>query len=102
MSRFALVSLISLVALAGCSSLTSIIGTEEKPSEASVARVLCTRDDQGGFVFGPIGISRKDVLTEESMQRIAAHADAWDAATKKGALCGKMGGAEFGNLKWGN
>ena len=96
-----LVMLTVLASLPACSHLTDIIGTEPKPERNDVVRLLCTRGDGGEFVFGPIRISRSDVLTDGTLARLGAHAAAWEAATDKGALCGALGGEDFGKLKWG-
>lgn len=101
MLRTALALLIALV-LPACSSLTSIIATSPPPpSQAEVVRLLCTRAEDGSFVFGPILISRRDVLTDGTLRLLSAHSGAWDIATDQGKLCGSLGAAPFGGMKWG-
>lgn len=98
----ALLTALACILTTACQSLTGIIGTDPKPARSEVVRLLCTRSADGGmYVFGPIYISRKDVLTDETLAYLGAHAAAWEAATDKGALCTALGGEDFGKIKWG-
>lgn len=91
-----LTAIVCLLTLASCQTLTSIIATEpERPTEAQAVRLLCTRDEHGEFIFGPVALSRAD--TQETKDKVEARNDAWDAATKEGKLCG----IDFGGVKWG-
>lgn len=101
--RNALALLIALVCLPACATLTTVFETEPpKPSQSEVVRLLCTRADDGSFIFGPIYVSRADVLSDETVRRLSAHAAAWDEATNKGELCGSLGAVPFGGMKWGS
>lgn len=89
--------------LASCASLTAIVATEPAPAtKVEVVRLLCARDKDGNFLFGPVGYSSQD--TKLTIRFVQAHNDAWDAATEKGQLCGVkavLGTTPFGGLKWG-
>lgn len=95
-----LTMLLSLSTLVSCETLTGIVSTEPAPpSQTDVVRLLCARNSAGNFIFGPVLYSKLDnPITQRGAQ---AHNDAWDAATKKGELCGGMGAAPFGGMKWG-
>lgn len=92
--------LLCLLTLASCETLTSIVSTEPaSPAQSDVVRILCARNAAGNFIFGPVLYSKLDnPITQRGAQ---AHNDAWDAATKSGELCGGMGTAPFGGMKWG-
>lgn len=97
-----LLTMLLSTTLTTCSTLADIIETEPPaPTEASVVRLLCAQDARGNFIFGDISQSRSDVLTEGTQKAIDAHNAAWDTATKNGELCGKLGAAPFGGVKWG-
>lgn len=97
-----LLSVTLCLSLTTCETLGGIIATEPpKPTDNEVVRVLCARAPDGKFIFGPVAQSHKDVLTDYTQRWFDARNAAWDAATKNGELCGKLGAAEFGGVKWG-
>lgn len=66
--------------------LSGVIATEPAPATKSeVIRLLCTRDALGRFIWGYTPLSHADSPATQAWDN--ARADAWDAATGKGADC---------------
>ena len=79
-------SMLLLSALTGCEAIRATIGTDpEAPTEAATVRILCARNPEGVFIFGPVKVSHADTVdTQEANIR---RNRAWRDATKDGALC---------------
>lgn len=100
-----LLTLLLCLALPSCASMTRILEIEPSaPAQSDVVRILCARGKEGFFLYGPVYYNKLD--TPLTTKLITAHNDAWDAATKKGSLCGGVakpdfGSATFGGTAWG-
>ncbi len=75
-----------LMTLAACAGLTSTAGPEKR----DVVRVLCSKNERGQYLFGPVPFDRL-ADTPGTIASIKAQNAAWDAATEEGKLCGGWG-----------